>query len=490
MKNELKKTIDKKSLFLLTANAILGTGIFFLPALGAAYAGSASILSWLIMSFVAIFIAVYFGELIAMFPKSGGVYEYAKQAFGDFPAFLCGWVAWIVANITISMLIVGSLVYLFPNETLLFKIVLAIIFVLGFNFVSYRGIEVSIKMLVIFGVMTIIGLLAVILPGIHTINLSNFNFNVQPFVIILGIYFICETFFGWETASYLAEEVKDAKKSMPRTLILTTIFISVMSLLLVFVALGNVNANVFAMQTAPLSFLAAHFFGSDLARIFTIIIFIPLIGTAASWIVSSPRLLYAMSRDKALPEYFQNIHNKYRTPRNAILFQTLVTIFLTIVALGDFYLLLSLVTPLVILMYIFVMISVVKLRISKPNASRPFKAPLGRIGPIIISVFLLSLLAIWLTQVTNALSVFIVGIILIVLGIPLYIIIKLHTSEEFTEKFFDRLSFMWDKTFPIFYSRDDVKKVVDKLAIKKNSVVLDFGCGSGITTRELAKRAP
>ena len=113
LKKELKRSIGKKALLFITINAILGTGIFFLPAIGAQYAGAASLLSWGAMGVFALFISLYFAELVSMFPKSGGVYEFVKNAFGEFHSFIIGWIAWIVANITIAMLVVGSLIYLF-----------------------------------------------------------------------------------------------------------------------------------------------------------------------------------------------------------------------------------------------------------------------------------------------------------------------------------------------------------------------------------------
>src|SRR3989338_2367873 len=101
MTQKLKQSIGKKTLLMLTLNAILGTGIFFLPALGAAYSGTSSIISWGVMSIIAIMISLYFAELVSMFPKAGGAYEFVKHAFGKTTGFVFGWLSWIVANITI-----------------------------------------------------------------------------------------------------------------------------------------------------------------------------------------------------------------------------------------------------------------------------------------------------------------------------------------------------------------------------------------------------
>jgi basic amino acid/polyamine antiporter, APA family len=491
MAHKLKTGISKKALFFITINAIIGTGIFFLPAVGAASAGPASIISWLIMALVSIFVAFYFAELVSMFPKSGGVYEYTKNAFGEFPSFIFGWTAWIVANITISMLIIGSLIYVFPGHGALFNMVFALGFIVLFNFVSYRGIDISAKLLLFFGVMTIFAMLMIIVPGIFFINTANLTpFFVFPISsIMLTTYLIAETFFGWETAGYLSEEVRDPRKTIPRMIIITTATISLISIALVFVALSSVQWNVFAVQDAPLSFLIQRFLGVGFAGLFSLIVFIPLIGTAASWIVSSPRLLYAMSRDGVLVPSFSHIHSKHMTPHKAILFQTVVSSFITIVAMGDFMLILSLLVPLAVIMYSGVMLSVVKLRIKKPEIKRYFNAPFPRAGPILVTAFFAFLLYTWLTQVAGAIYILLLGLILIFIGAPLYILIKLQTDEKFTAHFFDSISVVWDRLFPLWYGKKDIEIVVNRLKINERSTILDFGCGSGITTEAIARKA-
>ena len=92
---KLKRTIGNKALLFITINAIIGTGIFFLPAIGALYAGPASLISWMIMSLLALGISLYFAELGSLFPEAGGVYYYTKKAFGDFWSFVFGWISWL-----------------------------------------------------------------------------------------------------------------------------------------------------------------------------------------------------------------------------------------------------------------------------------------------------------------------------------------------------------------------------------------------------------
>ena len=486
----LKQSIGKKTLLMLAINATLGTGIYFLPAVGAAYSGTSSLLAWMITSVMAVLASLYFAELVSMFPKSGGAYEFVKQAFGRSTAFVVGWLSWIISNITISMLVVGSIKYLMPSAGMHVGIVLALAFIGIFSAVSYRGMDFSSKMLVFFGVMTVGSILLLIIPGIPTVQMSNFSniFAVQPVMILLTVYFIAENFFGWETTVYLAEEVKNARKILPKILVVTTVIISIITVLLVFVALGNVGVTEFASQGAPLTFLANRILGSGIGGIFALLVFIPLIGTAASWIVSSPRLLFAMARDRVLVPSLGKVHKKYKTPHNAIFFQAIVASLITVIAFGSYFFLLSMLLPLVIIMYSFVMLSAVKLRMDRPHTTRYFNAPFPKTGPLFVVIFNLLLLYIWLTTSAGAVYVFVMGVILVLLGIPLYVIIRLQVDKKFTEKFYDRIAPVWDRMFRVWYGGGDARKIVKYLKISGKNV-LDFGCGSGTTTLALAEHA-
>jgi len=130
---KLKRSIGQKTLLFLAVNAIMDTGIFFTPAIGAALAGPASVISWIVMGIVSIIVAFCFAEFISMYPKAGGIYEYIKRSFSEFPSFIVGWIAWIVANITIAMVVAGSINYIFPQIDFYMKILIAVSLILLFN---------------------------------------------------------------------------------------------------------------------------------------------------------------------------------------------------------------------------------------------------------------------------------------------------------------------------------------------------------------------
>ena len=320
---ELKKVLNYPTILLITINSIMGTGIFFLPAVGAKTAGPASVLSWLILSIISIYIAMCFAELTSMFPKSGGIYEFCKQAYGRFISFIIGWMTIIAGNITIAMLVVGAIQYLMPTGDPLLKIGSSLIFIFVFNYIAFKGMKTSAVMLITFAFITLFTILSLTLPGLIKFNLNNFDpFFVFPFSsLMLAIFLIAETFFGWETTTFLAEETKDGAKVMPKALIWGTVIIAIISLLSVISSLSTIHWQSFGISKAPLADLATVHFGSGATDIFTILVYLAIIGSVAGWIVSAPRLILAMAKDKLFLTQFAKIHPKNNTPHLAILFQ-------------------------------------------------------------------------------------------------------------------------------------------------------------------------
>lgn len=485
---QLKREIGFKALLVLAVNAIIGAEIFFLPAIGAAYAGPASLISWILASVVAVSIAIYFAELVSMFPRAGGVYEFAKRSFGELPSFIIGWIAWVIANITIAMCIVAAVHYLLPGASVYVNLLISFSFILFFNFVNYIGIKQSKRLLLFLGAATFFAIFSLTVPGFGRVDLGNFSpFFVFPTSsIFLALFFVVQAFFGWESILYLAEEIKDARKVLPKILVLATIATVAIALALVFVSLGIVNWAVLSNVDAPLSYLASILFGEYFGKIFAILVFIPLIGEAAGWIVSSPRLLFAMARDKLFIPSVQNIHHKYRTPHIAILFQTVATSVVTVIAFGSFKTLLSLLIPLVLILYSLALFCVVKLRIARPEIKRNFRAPFAKFGPILIILFNFYLISVWL-QEAEAVSLLGWDILLVLIGLPVYVSVKLYTDRKFVEKFWDRLSFFLGFYLSLLCRKEEVKKVLENAELRKGLNVLDYGSGTGVLTEKISR---
>lgn len=497
---ELKKVLGFPAILLITINSILGTGIFFLPAVGVSIAGPASIISWVILSIVCIYISMCFGELCSMFPTSGGVYEYCKQAFGRFPSFMVGWTTILAGNITIAMLIVGAIQYLFPFVGALpllgttipasfIKIFICLLFVFIFNYVAFKGMQTSAVMLVAFSFITLGTILGLTIPGLINFSLSNLSpFFVFPIsATFVAIFFIAETFFGWETATFLAEETKNAKIVMPRALIIGTIIMAVVSLFFVVTSLSSMPWELFGKSVAPLSDLANIHYGGTGVYVFTLLVYLAIIGSVAGWIVSAPRLTLALAKDKLFPGHLAKIHEKNQTPYTAIIFQTILTSILVILGFGSYKTLLLLLLPMLLFMYSFVLMSLVILRYKRPELERPYKAPFGKVGPILVIFFLMFLMIMWLTNEQGAFASFNLGLSFIAIGIPIYFLIEMYYDPKAIQKTKDLFAFGNLMIEWLVVPKKIRKQIIQLVGDVKGKTVLEFGCSVGTLTMHLAE---
>jgi len=487
---EMKKTLSFKVILLITINSIMGTGIFFLTASGAKHAGPASLISWIILSLIAIYIAMCFSELTSMFPKAGGIYEFAKQTYGRFWSFLIGWATAIAGSVTISMLLLGALQYLIPKEYSHLYVPIAIALVIIFNFVAYRGMQTSKYVLIIFSLITIGTVLAVIIPGFITLDPDNLiPFFVFPTAnIILTIFFIAETFFGWESAIFLSAETKNPTKVMPKALIYGTIVIAVLSISLALIGMGVIPWQEYGQSSAPLRDLGIAHFGQLGEIIFTLFVFVSIIGAVACWIVTSPRLLMAIAEDKLFFVQFAKIHPKYKSPYISILFQVILISILVIIGSGSYETLLHILIPLILVIYSSVLISVVLLRFKKPEHVRPYKVAFGKVGPLIVVIFLSFLLYMFIKVTHSALEILSISLFLIVIGIPAYFFIEMFYEKEYVQirkNILGKIARHFNKIiFPERLFREIIRFIGP---INKNKRILDHNSGVGDFTRRIIR---
>lgn len=486
---ELKRVLSYKVILLIVINSIMGTGIFFLPALGVKYAGAASIISWAVISVIAIYIAMCFAELCSMYPTAGGTYEFCKHAYGRFPSFVIGWLTLIAGNITIAMLIVGAISYLLPFRNTFIVIFISAIFILLFNVVAYRGMKVSAVMLVTFAFITLLTLAGLIIPGLLTFNTSNFTpfFYHPKFLIFLAIFFIAETFFGWESPTFLAGEVKNGERIMPKAMVYGTIIIAIISLLFVVTSISAVGWGVLGESTSPVAEIAKVHYKSIGETIFRLLVYLAIIGSVADWVVSAPRLVLSMAKDRLFLPHLSEIHPKYHTPHKAIVFQAVVSIIFVFIGVGSYVTLLHLLVPILLVLYSLVLYSVIVLRKKKPNLKRYYKAPLGNIGPMIVVLFFISLLVVWFVLTKNAISILTLGISFLLIGLPVYFLLEMYYDPKAVRKTNNILAYLVLWTESISLPKKVRKEILSLLGNIKGKTILEFGCNVGTLTIRLAE---
>ncbi|HYD02819.1 MAG TPA: amino acid permease [Alphaproteobacteria bacterium] len=489
---ELKKSLGFWSVFSITVTAMIGTGMFFGTAFAANIAGNASIFVWIILGLLTIYVGACFGELTSMFPSAGGIYEFAKQAYGKgLWSFLIGWTSWIVINIMNSLLIVAALDYLMPAEYgVLVKVALSIAIIIILNMFAYMGTESISAVLGFFAILIIVVLLSIIGIGFNEVNYTNYiPLFTGPLVgLFVALFFIVETFFGWENATFMAEETKDAERTIPSALMWGSVFVSVLGILLAFVMLGVIPHTILAQSSTPLSDLTAILFNTNLAMVVNIGIALALIGSAAGGLVGSPRLLLGLARDKFFIEQLADIHPKYQTPYKAIIFQVIVSIIVVLFGFGKYEYLLALLVPLALLMYISVLLAVPVLRFKKPNHPRPFKVIFGKTGPIIVSLLYVGTVAAWLLTTPGAQNMINLGLSFILFGVPIFLLLISYYDPESIKSLNDSFAqvalFFENMSFPKNFRKELLEYFKDDLYDK---TVLDYGAGVGTLTMHLAE---
>lgn len=317
---KLKRSIGLWSAVAINVGAIIGGGIFVVTGIVAGYAGSALIISMIIAGVIAFITAWSFAKLTAWQPVEGGVYEYGRQLVSPYAGFLAGWM-WLVANtFTGAAVSLGFAYYLRTAFPSLPTGIVAAAVCLVFTGLNLVGAKESTRVNNVLVTVKLAVLTFFVAFGVFHANAGNFS----PFVplssgVLYGTFFIFFAYGGFARVSVVAEEVKDAKRNVPRALLLSLGISMVVYILVGLVAVGLLGPVGLAGSSSPLS-SAIGVTGSSLAV--QIVAVGGLVATASvllTAILGVSRMAYSMARRNDLPSVLARLHNRFLTPYYAIL---------------------------------------------------------------------------------------------------------------------------------------------------------------------------
>ncbi len=206
---------------------------------------------------------------------------------------------------------------------------------------AWRGIELSTGLIVVLGIIEIVIVLALAIsgfidPGQGGVNLNWPNPSNAPsgHGLFLGVVFAIFAISGWDAAAPLGEESEDPKRNVPRGVMGSIVILGVF---LVFVSWGQTagwgtdHMTAFANSSQLPAFVLGHRFWGGAWIIVLIALFNSAIAVSIACTNSATRFLYGMARTGVLPRSLTSIHRQFRTPTNAILFQTVLNVLLGIV---------------------------------------------------------------------------------------------------------------------------------------------------------------
>jgi basic amino acid/polyamine antiporter, APA family len=344
---ELKKQISFYTLTMIAIGSSIGSGIFKTPSEIAGYlpAEGWMLMVWVVGGIIALCGALTFAEISARYPQAGGFYVFLREAFGELPAFLYGWTMLVVVNTgslaALSLVFVAYLNILIPISDVLQTIIaistIVILTIMNVFGVRFGGIFAS-----VFTTAKLLGIFMVVLLGVFvgnfSVNASNFNFpklaetaQHLPLISAFGLALIGVTFSygGYQHATFVAAEVKDAQRVVPRAMLLG---ISI-------VCLAYLSVNFAYLKLMPLADIAASksvaadavsSVWSAGALFIAFLIVLSVLGTIGIYILTAPRIYFAMAEDGVFFKQFAALHPRYKTPQYAIIFQSVWAIVLLI----------------------------------------------------------------------------------------------------------------------------------------------------------------
>ncbi|HRH42105.1 MAG TPA: amino acid permease [Pyrinomonadaceae bacterium] len=434
----------------LVVGTIIGTGIFLKTTVMTQQVGSPDLvlLVWMAAGLLSLAGALSYAELGGMLPKAGGEYVYLRESYGNFPAFLYGWMRFAIGS-TGSIAALGAGFAIFftallginkPFYQTTFNIfgselpwqfgwsqIVAVTVIMTFSLVNCVGVVFGGKVQTVLTFAKVLGI-SIIVIGVFLFT-KGVNWEVLSdelrskdlsFIQAFGAAMLAAlwAYDGWNNMPMAAGEIVSPEKNVPRALIVGMVVVIGVYLLtnLAYFHALPVSEIATANTTNPVATKAVStFLGTTGGTFIALAIMISIVGTLNGSILTGARVPYAMAQNGLFPQTLGSLSKSSSVPVISILIQAVWASVLALMGTFD-----QLTDYAVFAMWIFYILTtsaVFVLRRKMPEALRPYKTLGYPLTPL-----LFILVGIWLlinTLQTSPLEAGI-GLLLISLGIPIY----------------------------------------------------------------------
>jgi amino acid transporter len=405
-KLDLVRGLGKWSSAAIVVGTMVGTGIFLKPAEMAADAGSLFLVlaAWVVGGVLSLFGALAFAELGAALPEAGGEYAYLRRAFGPVWGFLFGWMHSIVGRPASTSSIAAGLLrfcaFLVPAMaapvftahisvpfshvpyafTFTWAQPWAVAALALFAFINFLGVRAGGRVQVILTAIKLSCVVAIIFAAFALARPGAAGFH--PFfpsgysaVTLTGFFGALSAalwaYDGWEDLNLVGSEVEDPQRNIPRALILGVMFCMLLYISFSLATHWALPFGAVARSPHVASDLVARISGRNAALWVTLAMMISALGTLNASILSGARVPYAMARDGIFFRGAAEIHQRFRTPGGAILFEFVIS---SIFALtGTFEELTSLFLFATWIFYALAVAAMIRMRRTEPGLERPYR---------------------------------------------------------------------------------------------------------------------
>ncbi len=309
--------------------AMMGPGIFALPGELAEMIGPLGILVYLAMGLLTVFTALNYSELGAAIPLAGGGYSFTSRTLPRPLAFLTGWFFWIGNTLACAMyaLIFALAIraYFWPEVSIPLLVVLT---TLVFGALNFRGMSEAIKVITVMNLVELAVLIAFAALGAFRIDPPNLEplapMGLAPFLPAMALIYI--SYVGFELITVAAEEIIAPGKTIPRAILITLAFGTVIYVVVVWVMMGTVHHSELAHSDVPFIFAAERLWGGWGRWAAITATIMASLSAFSVTLGASARVLYALGRDGHFPYTFARLHRRFQTPHIALLVCTVAVI--------------------------------------------------------------------------------------------------------------------------------------------------------------------
>ena len=332
-----ERRLGLPSATLLVVGGIIGSGVFLNPAVVAQRVGTAplTLLAWGLGAGIAILGAFIFAELGARLPAVGGGYAYLREAFGPLPAFLYGWALLLaIASGAIAAVAVTCASYLALLVGLKVTLVkpLALLLIAGVSVVNAMGIAPGVLLQNLFTVGKLAAIAMLVVVGLGGAAYEGTTLAMPTTVapdgpiatlraLATALVPVLFAYGGWQQTNFVAEEMVDPRRDLPRALVLGVLIVAVAYLSANLAYLRALGVDGLAASRAPAAEAMGRAVG-DLGRgLIAVGIAISTAGFLNVVILVTPRVYQAMARDGVFFRALARLHPRTRAPVAAIALQ-------------------------------------------------------------------------------------------------------------------------------------------------------------------------
>lgn len=424
---DLRRTLGRGDIVFAVIGNVIGSGLFLVPADTLRAAGgstAAALMVWTLGGVLCLLGALTYAELGAANPEAGGIYCHVRDAFGRLPAFLYGWVLFlIIGPATVAALAVASVAYLgqlvdVGNTGGRIVSVLMILFIGAINAAGARksadvqNATAGLK----YGALIVLG---VILIALGKWKLFASLPDAAPPALFGGVgaamVGVLWAYEGWQWVTFSAGETRDPRRAFPFGLVVGTGALIVIYLLVnagYFIALGPAAAQ---RSTSIAADAVAATLGAGMGKVIAALVVLATFSAAHSSVLTVPRVFYQMARDGLFFRRLAEVHPRFGTPAWAVVSTTVLSAIYALSGTFD-----QLLTAVVFSAWVFYGLGAAAIFVfhrRQPSAALPFRVPGYPFTP---ALFVLASAAVVVNTIFTQLRVSLVGVVVMLLGVPAY----------------------------------------------------------------------